>query len=81
MACAKKNLTEQQIAHVDALKKKVICEFQDWMIRLQKGHKDDYNLILEKISLIELIESFDIEDPLFINQFYINLNKWQTVTY
>ena len=81
MACVENNMTEQDKVHVTALKNKVLCEYKDWLVRLMKGHKDNYDLIMEKISLIELIESFDIQDPLFIKQYYLNLNKWQTITY
>lgn len=62
---------------VDALKRKVICEFQNLLNALEKGHKKDYEFILEEISLIELLEHSQISRSEFLEQFYLN-NKWET---
>jgi hypothetical protein len=61
---------------VDALKDKVICEFQDLLAWLAKGYNKDYQFILEEISLIGLIEDNELKSSFFITQFYLN-NKWQ----
>nr|DAW84484.1 MAG TPA: hypothetical protein [Caudoviricetes sp.] len=63
---------------VSNLKEKVICEYQDLLHSLKKGYRLDYQLILEEISLIELLENKEMDDKksMFISQFYLN-NKWQ----
>lgn len=65
---------------MDALKDKVICEFQDLLSWVERGYNKDYQVILEEISYIELIEDKEIKNDLFITQFYLN-NKWQIVQF
>lgn len=72
----KQSLTNGQTTTVDALKDKVICEFQDLLAWLAKGYNKDYQFILEEISLIGLIEDNELKSSFFITQFYLN-NKWQ----
>ena len=62
---------------VDALKKKVIKEFTQLLKKLKKGYREDYEFILQEISLIQLLESQDIDNTVFFKQFYLN-NAWQT---
>ena len=81
MDYASQSLNRFQITDSDAerkLKEKVICENQDLHHSLEKGYKLDYQLILEQISLIDLLENNEIDDTksMFISQFYIN-NRWQ----
>jgi hypothetical protein len=59
---------------VDALKDKVICEYKELLKYLERGHR--YQLILEEISLIELLEENEVNRSEFVEQFYLN-NKWQ----
>lgn len=81
MDCVKQNLDNLQITDVDAvnkLKLKVICEYQNLIKMIQKGYKLDYNFIMEEISLIGLLEDFELDErpSLFVTQFYLN-NKWE----
>lgn len=81
MDCAKQNLDNLQITDVDAvnkLKLKVICEYQNLIKMIQKGYKLDYSFIMEEISLIELLEDFELDErpSLFVTQYYLN-NKWE----
>lgn len=81
MDYASLNLNRYLITDADVvsnLKKKVICEYQDLLHSLKKGYRLDYQLILEEISLIELLENKEMDDKksMFISQFYFN-NKWQ----
>lgn len=64
---------------VDALKDKTINEFFNLLCKVRKGYKLDYELILEEISFIELIQNNDIDPRLSLTalQYYLN-NKWQT---
>lgn len=62
---------------VAALKDKVSCEFDTLLKSLEKGHRYNYQFIIEEISLIDLLLNGEIEKSEFIKQFYIN-NKWQT---
>ncbi len=79
------NLSRFLITDADAannLKEKVICEYQDLLQSLEKGYKLDYQLILEQISLINLLEDGEIDDKksIFISQFYLN-NRWQVALF
>lgn len=79
------NLSRFLITDADAvnnLKEKVICEYQDLLQSLEKGYKLDYQLILEQISLINLLEDGEIDDrkSIFISQFYLN-NRWQVALF
>lgn len=81
MDYASLNLNRYLITDADVvsnLKEKVICEYQDLLHSLKKGYRLDYQLILEEISLIELLENKEMDDKksMFISQFYLN-NKWQ----
>ena len=81
MDYASQSLNRFLITDADAvsnLKEKVICEYQDLLHSLEKGYKLDYQLILEQISLIDLLENNEIDatKSMFISQFYIN-NRWQ----
>lgn len=57
-------------------KDKVICEYKELLKYLERGHRYDYQLILEEISLIELLEENEVNRSEFVEQFYLN-NKWQ----
>lgn len=61
---------------VDALKDKVIKEFDDLIYYIKKGYRPDYEFILEEISFIDLIENNDVDNALIALQYYLN-NKWQ----
>jgi regulator of sigma D len=66
---------------VTELKNKVIDEFTQLLTYLEKGHKTNYELILEEISLINLIDEGEIDSSLSYLEFYLNnkLNtKWIT---
>lgn len=80
MDYANQNLSRFLITNADVvsnLKEKVICEYQDLLFSLEKGYKLDYQLILEQMSLIDLLENeIDDKKSIFISQFYIN-NRWQ----
>lgn len=60
---------------VDALKQKVVSEFQQLLKQVRKGYKPDYEFILQEISLIEL---WQLDNTDFYKQFYLN-NAWQTI--
>lgn len=62
---------------VDALKQKVINEFNFLLKRIRKGYRPDYEFILQEISFIELLENQNLDNTDFIKQFYLN-NAWQT---
>lgn len=66
---------------VNKLKRKIICEFQKLLCLTEKGHKPDYQFILEEISLVGLSSDnlLDKRRLIFIIQFYLN-NKWQIKT-
>ena len=76
MACVNQNTANGQSKAVDALKDKVICEYKELLKYLERGHRYDYQLILEEISLIELLEENEVNRSEFVEQFYLN-NKWQ----
>lgn len=67
---------------VNKLKKKIIKEFELLLCLTEKGHKPDYEFILEEISLVDLNSRYelDLEKLVFYLQFYLN-NKWQIKTY
>ena len=71
MACVNQNTANGQSKAVDALKDKVICEYKELL-----KYRYDYQLILEEISLIELLEENEVNRSEFVEQFYLN-NKWQ----
>lgn len=60
------------------LKKKVIGEFLELFCKVRKGYKIDYEILLEEISFINLIEEDQVIDEQFkvAIQYYLN-NKWQ----
>ena len=47
MACVNQNTANGQSKAVDALKDKVICEYKELLKYLERGHRYDYQLILE----------------------------------
>jgi hypothetical protein len=59
------------------LEDKVIKEFNQLLISLEKGHRLNYELILEEIALINLINESKIEDAIFYLEFYLN-NEFNT---
>lgn len=67
---------------INKLKKKIICEFQELLCLTEKGHKPDYQFILEEISLVglSLDDMLDKRRLIFITQFYLD-NKWQIKTF
>lgn len=70
--------TTVDVAALNKLKEKVICEFQTLLTKIRKGYKLDYEFILEEISFINLIKDNEIDDKLSLIalQYYLN-NKWQ----
>lgn len=80
MACVNQNIESGPNGAVDALKKKVICEYQDVLKYLERGHRYDHQLILEEISLIELLEGGELNRSEFVEQFYLN-HKWQIIVF
>lgn len=81
MDCVNLNLDNLPTTDVDVinnLKKKVICEYDNLLKMLEKGYRLDHEFILEEISLIGLLEDFEIDNypSLFVSQFYLN-NKWE----
>lgn len=52
------------VTDVDALKKKVAKEFTSLLCEIRKGYKLDYELILEEISFIDLIQNNEIDGKL-----------------
>ena len=76
MDCVNPSLESGQKEVVDALKKKVICEYTDLLRYIERGHRYDYQLILEQISLIGLLEDNEVNRSEFVEQFYLN-HKWQ----
>lgn len=81
MGYVNQNLSSLPIMDADVvnnLKLKVICEYQDLLKMIEKGYRLDYNFILEEISLIDLLENYDLDQKtsLFVSQFYLN-NKWE----
>lgn len=77
MDCVNQSLDKHLIMDVDVLKNKVCCEFDNLLKSLEKGHRYDYQFILEEISLIDLLLEGGFEKSEFVKQFYLN-NKWQT---
>jgi len=55
---------------VDNIKSKVISDFRKLLKRASKGYKDDYELILEEISFVELGGILD--NPTEIYQYLMN---------
>lgn len=62
--------------NVDALKDKVIKEYNQLLCLVRKGHRPNYEFLLEEISFIDLIENNKINNSQIVLQFYNN-NKWQ----
>lgn len=65
-------------AVLNNLKKKVTEEFLTLLCKVRKGYKVDYEILLEEISFINLIDEDQILDEQFevAIQYYLN-NKWQ----
>lgn len=59
---------------IDDLKHKVITEFTHLLCQIAKGHKPEYEKILQEISLINLLEDkhINVDKSLFIIQYYLN---------
>lgn len=65
-------------AVLNNLKKKVTEEFLTLLCKVRKGYKVNYEILLEEISFINLIDEDQILDEQFevAIQYYLN-NKWQ----
>lgn len=65
-------------AVLNNLKKKVTEEFLTLFCKVRKGYKVNYEILLEEISFINLIDEDQILDEQFevAIQYYLN-NKWQ----
>ena len=65
-------------AVLNNLKKKVTEEFLTLFCKVRKGYKVDYEILLEEISFINVIDEDQILDEQFevAIQYYLN-NKWQ----
>lgn len=63
---------------VDKLQKKTICDFQDLLLAVERGHRPDYQLILEEISLIDIYErGLPMPKMEYYLQYYLN-KRWLT---
>ena len=69
-------------AVLNNLKKKVTEEFLTLFCKVRKGYKVDYEILLEEISFINLIDKDQILDEQFevAIQYYLN-NKWQIIQF
>ena len=81
MACVHLQTLLVKEVVVDALnklKKKVSDEYFQLLCQIMRGHRQDYEFILEEISFIDLIKDQEIDDKLSLTalQYYLN-NKWQ----
>ena len=47
------------------LKKKVIKDFNKFLVRLNKGYVDNYDMILHEISFIQICQHFDRIDYMY----------------
>lgn len=54
---------------VDKLKRKVIDEYNYYVKRLNKGYRDDYYDLMQKINLLEVYK--DIDNPSLFIEFYL----------
>lgn len=61
---------------VDALKSKVIEEYNALIRTMRKGYRLDYKFILDEISFINIINDLDNKLSSTALQYYLN-NKWQ----
>lgn len=69
------NLCEQ----LASLKNGVICDFQDLLLTAEKGHRYDYQMILEKISLIDIAENAGLDKIDYFTNYYNSLRWKRTV--
>lgn len=79
MDCVKKNISPYQ-KDVDALEIKVISEFNKFMHSIGKGHRPDYQFIINEINLLNLLKDDEIEQDkfIFILQYFLT-NKWKMI--
>lgn len=65
------------VGAVNNLERKIIQEFKDLLCKVSKGHRPDYEFLMQEISLVDLIEDnwLSIDDSLFIIQYYLNNAK------
>nr|DAR36569.1 MAG TPA: hypothetical protein [Caudoviricetes sp.] len=61
---------------VVALKKKVICDYKDMLLSIQKGHIVDYSRIMNEIALVEIAEKGWLPKCDFYINFYLG-TKWE----
>lgn len=59
---------------INDLQHKIIHEFKDLLCKVSKGHRPDYEFLMQEISLVDLLEDeqLTIDDSLFIIQYYLN---------
>lgn len=59
---------------VGVLKIKIISDFTDFLCKIRKGYKPDYQVLLEMISFIDLIQNDDLDEnfSLTVLQYYSN---------
>lgn len=64
----------QNIMDVDVLKQKVIKEYINLLCSIRKGYRPSYQMILEEISFIDLIENGNLDEDFYLTilQFYNN---------
>lgn len=61
------------------LKESTICDFKDLLQSVERGHRYNYDMILEKISLIQITEDFSMKKlDYFIN--YYKALQWEKTT-
>lgn len=67
---------------INELKQKICREYNNLICLVQKGYKPDYSFILDEISLIELVEDYNIDNRKILTalQYYLH-NKWQTIQF
>lgn len=70
MESAKMNL--ELVRDVDALKIKCINEYKEVIRQMQKGYKPNYNLLLDSISFIELVNNSQLNNISLILQYLLN---------
>lgn len=58
---------------IDLLKDKIICEYKLIISKLEQGHRQDLEFLLEEISVVDLERELDNRE--FIIQYYLNNNK------
>jgi len=61
---------------INDLKEKIICEYRKLLSKVEKGHRLDYEFILEEIMLVNLLQDglMTCEEAMFYLEFYTTNN-------